>query len=155
MNFSTRFIRVLKVVYALSGLSEGMRGSTPRSYCANVAPAPLLSFSCVKKKEGGERKSLMISIRRGEADVVARGRRCVAAGFRPPTVKIEPFRTSVAASMPANAHAVAAYCLLPAPPRWCVATCCESRATDCLGAALREENRETRVDALPLPVSPA
>ena len=73
----------------------------------------------------------------------------------PPTVKIEPFRTSVAASMPANAHAVAAYCLLPAPPRWCVATCCESRATDCLGAALREENRETRVDALPLPVSPA
>ena len=86
---------------------------------------------------------------------MARGRRCVAAGFRPPTVKIEPFRTSVAASMPANAHAVAAYCLLPAPPRWCVATCCESRATDCLGAALREENRETRVDALPLPVSPA
>ena len=28
------------------------------SLCTRVAPAPLLSFSCVKKKEGGERKSL-------------------------------------------------------------------------------------------------
>ena len=37
---------------------KGMRGTAPRPYAANVAPAPLLSFSCVKKKEGGERKSL-------------------------------------------------------------------------------------------------
>ena len=35
-----------------------MRGSTPRPYATNVAPAPHLSFSCVKKKDGGERKSL-------------------------------------------------------------------------------------------------
>ena len=36
-----------------------MRGSTPRPFRANVAPAPRLSFSCVKKKDGGERKSLI------------------------------------------------------------------------------------------------
>ena len=44
---------------ALSGFGVGMRGSTPRPFRANVAPAPRLSFSCVKKKDGGERKSLM------------------------------------------------------------------------------------------------
>ena len=40
------------------GLSVGMRGITPRAGCACEAPAPRLSFSCVKKKDGGERKSL-------------------------------------------------------------------------------------------------
>ena len=44
---------------ALSGFGVGMRGSTPRPFRANVAPAPRLSFSCVKKKDGGERKSLI------------------------------------------------------------------------------------------------
>ena len=112
-------------------------GDCPASLC-HQCRARTPSFFFVREKERwGRKKKPYRTIRRGEADVVARGRRCVAAGFRPPTVKIEPFRTSVAASMPANAHAVAAYCLLPAPPRLCVATCCGSGASDCLGAGLR------------------
>ena len=46
-------------------------------------PAPRLSFSCVKKKDGGERKSLMVPFRRGEAHSLPRGNPCVAAGFGP------------------------------------------------------------------------
>lgn len=38
------------MVYPI-GYYVGMRGMTPRADCANVAPAPLLSFSCVKKKD--------------------------------------------------------------------------------------------------------
>ena len=41
------------------GLSVGMRGTTPRADCGCEPPAPHLSFSCVKKKDGGERKSLI------------------------------------------------------------------------------------------------
>ena len=70
------------MVYPI-GYYVGMRGMTPRADCANVAPAPHLSFSCVKKKDGGERKSLGGTIRRREADIVARGNPCVAAGFDP------------------------------------------------------------------------
>ena len=62
---------------------KGMRGTAPRPYAANVAPAPLLSFSCVKKKEGGERKSLLVPFRRGEAHALPRNNPCVAAGFDP------------------------------------------------------------------------
>ena len=56
---------------------------TPRPYCASAAPAPHLSFSCVKKKDGEERKSLLVPFRRGEADIVPRGEPCVAADFEP------------------------------------------------------------------------
>ena len=58
-----------------------MRGMTPWPYAANVAPAPHLSFSCVKKKDGGERKSLGGTIRRWETDSLLRNTPCVAAGF--------------------------------------------------------------------------
>ena len=41
------------------GLSVGMRGTTPWAVRGCEPPAPHLSFSCVKKKDGGERKSLI------------------------------------------------------------------------------------------------
>ena len=46
----------------------GMRGTTPYSSRGCEPPAPLLSFSCVKKKDGGERKSLRGTIRRAWGD---------------------------------------------------------------------------------------
>ena len=46
-------------IYGSIGFCVGMRGRNLYSYCAGAAPAPPLSFSCVKKKEGGERKSLI------------------------------------------------------------------------------------------------
>ena len=154
MNFSTRFIRVLKVVYALSGLSEGMRGSTPYSYCACEPPAPRLSFSCVKKKDGGERKSLMVPFRRGEAHSLPRGNPCVAAGFGPLQEKqnlLTPAAPQVRPLVAAAARS-AFYQprLAPASPH-----APKSRATNSPGAPLHKENKETKGDALPLPVSPA
>ena len=40
-------------------LAKGCGVSTPYPYCVCEPPAPRLSFSCVKKKDGGERKSLI------------------------------------------------------------------------------------------------
>ena len=51
-------------IYGSIGFCVGMRGRNLYSYCAGAAPAPPLSFSCVKKKEGGERKSLIQQTRR-------------------------------------------------------------------------------------------
>ena len=51
------------MVYPI-GYYVGMRGRNLYSYCACAAPAPPLSFSCVKKKDGGERKSLNPQTRR-------------------------------------------------------------------------------------------
>ena len=51
-------------IYGSIGFCVGMRGRNLYSYCACAAPAPPLSFSCVKKKEGEERKSLIQQTRR-------------------------------------------------------------------------------------------
>ena len=59
MNFSTRFIRALKLYMLYRSLAKGCGVSTPYPYCVCEPPAPRLSFSCVKKKDGGERKSLI------------------------------------------------------------------------------------------------
>ena len=157
------------MVYPI-GYYVGMRGMTPRADCANVAPAPHLSFSCVKKKDGGERKSLMQPFRRAWGDtphwknVAAprsssphRGNKTLLkplcrCGLRPFIKGIETFKACVAASTPASCRG-SPFCFLPAPPRLCVTTCCESRATNSPGAPLHKENQETRGDALPLPVS--
>ena len=78
-------------------LSVGMRGITPRSYATNVAPAvggypPLeergdtpffIPHKGMEKERWGRKKKPWKTIRRGEADAAARGKRCVAAGFRP------------------------------------------------------------------------
>ena len=157
------------MVYPI-GYYVGMRGMTPRADCANVAPAPHLSFSCVKKKDGGERKSLMQPFRRAWGDtphwknVAAprsssphRGNKTLLkplcrCGLRPFIKGIETFKACVATSTPASCRG-SPFCFLPAPPCLCVTTCCESRATNSPGAPLHKENQETRGDALPLPVS--
>ena len=113
---------------------------TPRADCANVAPAPHLSFSCVKKKDGGERKSLMQPFRRAWGDtphwknVAAprsssphRGNKTLLkplcrCGLRPFIRKTETYNACGPAGTPANNHADAAFCFLPAPPRSCVTT---------------------------------
>ena len=43
-------------------------------------------------------------------------------GLRSPAREIQTFSARVAAGAPANAHAAAAFCFLPAPPRACVTT---------------------------------
>ena len=59
---------VVKFHIILSGLLLvcGLESCVP--VCACKPPAPLLSFSCVKKKDGGERKSLRGTIRRAWGD---------------------------------------------------------------------------------------
>ena len=71
------------MVYPI-GYYVGMRGMTPRADCANVAPAPHLSFSCVKKKDGGERKSLGGTIRRAWGGYPPLEERGCAPFFVPP-----------------------------------------------------------------------
>ena len=67
----------------LSGLGL-VCGGLPRELVVPVRhPAPHLSFSCVKKKDGGERKSLMQPFRRRENNSQPRNTPCVAAGFGP------------------------------------------------------------------------
>ena len=160
------------MVYPI-GYYVGMRGMTPRADCANVAPAPHLSFSCVKKKDGGERKSLMQPFRRAWGDtphwknVAAprsssphRGNKTLLkplcrCGLRPFIKGIETFKACVAASTPASCRGssvLASYQprLVPVSPH-----APKSRATNSPGDALHGEKKETRVDALPLPVSSA
>ena len=154
MRGSTRCRRKSKS-YSEIGLCAGVRGSTPRPYATNVAPAPHLSFSCVKKKDGGERKSLGGTIRRGKTHSPPRNNPCVAAGFDLPQGKykllalVSPL---VRPLMPTRQQRSAFYRprLAPASPH-----APKSRATNSPGAPLHGENQETRVDALPLPVSSA
>ena len=79
--------KVIKFHIILSGIAL-VCGVVPRELVTAVSrPAPHLSFSCVKKKDGGERKSLGKTIRRGEAHSLPRGNPCVAAGFDLPQGK--------------------------------------------------------------------
>ena len=160
------------MVYPI-GYYVGMRGMTPRADCANVAPAPHLSFSCVKKKDGGERKSLMQPFRRAWGDtphwknVAAprssfphRGNKTLLkplcrCGLRPFIKGIEIYNACVPAGTPASCRGssvLASYQprLVPVSPH-----APKSRATNSPGAPLHKENKETKGDALPLPVSPA
>ena len=82
-RFYSSAFRALSGLRWYAGFPYGKPSTTPRSYCADAAPAPPLSFSCVKKKDGGERKSLGGTIRRREAHSLPRGNPCVAAGFGP------------------------------------------------------------------------
>ena len=144
-----------------AGFPYGNPRMTPRAGCAYEAPAPRLSFSCVKKKDGGERKSLRGTIRRAWGDtphwknVAAprsssphRGNKTLLkplcrCGLRSPTREIQTFSARVAAGAPANAHAAAAFCFLPAPPRACVTTRTE-KSGDQLprGSAAQGEQRD-------------
>ena len=116
-----------------------MRGTTPRAVRACEPPAPHLSFSCVKKKDGGERKSLMQPFRRAWGDtphwknVAAprsssphRGNKTLLkplcrCGLRSPAREIETFSARVAGGTPASCRG-SPFCFLPSPPRRCVTT---------------------------------
>ena len=130
---------VVKFHIILSGLLLvcGLESCVP--VCACKPPAPLLSFSCVKKKEGGERKSLEGTIRRAWGDtphwknVAAprsssphRGNKTLLkplcrCGLRSPAREIETFSARVAIGTPASCRG-SPFCFLPAPPRACVTT---------------------------------
>ena len=144
---------VVKFHIILSGLLLvcGLESCVP--VCACKPPAPLLSFSYVKKK--GEKEKALCTFPAGRGRHCASRRALCRCGLWPSAREIKPFRHCVAAGAPANAHAAAAFCFLPAPPRLCVATRCGSRATNSPGAPLHKENQGTRADALPLPVSSA
>ena len=76
-------------------------------------------------------------------------------GLRSPAREIQTFSARVAIGTPANNHAAARSAfyqprLAPASPH-----APKSRATNSPGAPLHKENKETKGDALPLPVSPA
>ena len=114
------------------------------------------SFFFVREKERrGRKKKPTGTFPAGGGRHCASRRALCRCGLWPSAREIKPFRHCVAAGAPANAHAAAAFCFLPAPPRLCVATRCGSRATNSPGAPLHKENQETRGDALPLPVSSA
>ena len=75
--------KVIKFHIILSGIAL-VCGVVPRELVTAVSrPAPHLSFSCVKKKDGGERKSLMQPFWRRENNSQPRNTPCVAAGFGP------------------------------------------------------------------------
>ena len=160
MNFSTRFIRALKLYMLYRSLAKGCGVSTPYPYCVCEPPAPRLSFSCVKKKDGGERKSLRGTIRRAWGDtphwknVAAprsssphRGNKTLLkplcrCGLRSPAREIQTFSARVAIGTPASCRG-SPFCFLPAPPRACVTTRTE-KSGDQLprGSAAQGEQRD-------------
>ena len=137
------------------GLHAGMRGTTPRADCACEAPRTPSFFFVREKERRGRKKKPYATFPAGGGPLPASRRALCRCGLWPSAREIKPFRHCVAAGAPANAHAAAAFCFLPAPPRLCVATRCGSRATNSPGAPLHKENQETRADALPLPGSSA
>ena len=136
------------------GLHAGMRGTTPRADCACEAPRTPSFFFVREKERWGRKKKPTGTFPAGGGPLPASRRALCRCGLRPFIKGIKTFSARVAGGTPASCRG-SPFCFLPAPPRLCVTTCCESRATNSPGAPLHKENQETRGDALPLPVSSA
>ena len=137
------------------GLHAGMRGTTPRADCACEAPRTP-SFFFVREKERRGRKKKPRGNHPAEGGPLSASRQPLCrCGLRSPAREIQTFSARVAIGTPANNHAAARSAfyqprLAPASPH-----APKSRATNSPGAPLHKENKETKGDALPLPVSPA
>ena len=99
-----------------------MRGMTPLAdYGCEPPRTPSFFFVREKERRGRKKKPYAIHPAWGDGLSASQQPLC-RCGLRAPTRKIEAFRPRAAAGTPANNHADAAFCLLPAPPRACVTT---------------------------------